>query len=47
MTMSQQDKERFLGTLQEDPVFLAEVRSLVLSAELVQLPERFAQFATH
>ncbi len=47
MTMSQQDKERLLLTLQEDPVFLAQVRSLILPSELVQLPERFAQFATH
>lgn len=47
MTMSQQDKERLLQALQDDPEFLAQVRSLVLSAELVQLPERFAQFAAH
>ena len=47
MTMSQQDKERLLRTLQDDPVFLAQIRSLILPAELVQLPERFAQFATH
>ena len=47
MTMSQPDKERLLRTLQDDPVFLAEVRSLILSAELVQLPERFAEFAAH
>ncbi len=47
MTMSQQDKERLLQALQDDPEFLAQVRSLILPAELVQLPERFAQFATH
>ena len=47
MTMSQQDKARLLQALQDDPEFLAQVRSLVLSAELVQLPERFAQFATY
>ena len=47
MTMNQQDKERLLRTLQDDPVFLAQVRSLILPAELVQLPERFAQFATY
>ena len=47
MMMSQQDKERLLRTLQDDPVFLAQVRSLVLPIELVQLPERFAQFATY
>ena len=47
MTMSQQDKERLLQALQDDPEFLAQVRNLVLSAELVQLPELFAQFAAH
>ncbi len=47
MMMSQQDKERLLRTLKDDPVFLAQVRSLVLPIELVQLPERFAQFATY
>ena len=47
MTMSQQEKERLLRTLQDDPEFLAQVRSLILPAELVQLPERFAQFATY
>ena len=47
MTMSQQEKERLLQTLQDDPVFLAQVRSLILPTELVQLPERFAQFATY
>ena len=47
MTMSQQDKARLLQALQDDPEFLAQVRSLVLPAELVQLPERFAQFATY
>jgi len=45
--MSQQDKVRLLQALQDDPEFLAQVRSLVLSAELVQLPERFAQFTAH
>ena len=47
MTMSQQDKERLLRALQDDPVFLTQVRSLILTAELVELPERFAQFATN
>ena len=47
MTMSQEDKVRLLQALQDDPEFLAQVRNLVLSAELVQLPERFAQFAAH
>ena len=47
MTMSQHDKARLLQALQDDPEFLAQVRSLILPAELVQLPERFAQFATY
>ncbi len=47
MTMSQEEKARLLQALQDDPEFLAQVRNLVLSAELVQLPERFAQFAAH
>ena len=47
MTLSQPEKERLVQTLQEDPVFLAQVGSPILPAELVQLPERFAQFASH
>ena len=47
MTLNQHEKQRLLQALQDDPVFLAQVRSLILSAELVQLPERFAQFATN
>ncbi len=47
MTMSQQDKARLLQTLQDDPAFLSQVRSLVLPAKLVRLPESFAQFATY
>ena len=47
MTISREEKERLLRTLQDDPVFLAEVRNLILSIELLQLPERFAEFATH
>ena len=45
MTLSQQEKQRFLQALDSDLQFLAEVRSRLLSSELVQLPERFAQFA--
>ena len=45
MTMSQQDKERFLQALESDPLFLAEVRNRLLSPELLQLPERVAQLA--
>ena len=46
MTLNEREKRRLLQTLQEDPAFLAQVRSLILPAELVQLPERFAQFAS-
>ena len=45
MTLNESEKLRLLRTLQEDPAFLEQVRSLVLSDELRQLPERFAQFA--
>ena len=45
MTLSQQEKQRFLQALDSDLQFLEEVRSRLLSSELVQLPERFAQFA--
>ena len=47
MTLNEQEKRRLLQTLQDDPAFLAQVRSLILTEELVQLPERFAQFASH
>ena len=46
MTLNEQEQRRLLQTLQDDPVFLAQVRSLILSDELVQLPERFAQFVS-
>ncbi len=45
MTLNETEKRRLLRTLREDPDFLAEVRSLILPAELVQLPQRFAEFA--
>lgn len=45
MTMNEDEKRRLLQALQDDPAFLAQVRSLVLPAELLQLPEQFAQFA--
>ncbi len=45
MTLNETEKHRLLQTLREDPYFLAEVRSLILTAELVQLPHRFAEFA--
>ncbi len=44
-TMNQQERARFLQTLQEDAQFRDEVRSLLLPRELLELPERFAQFA--
>ena len=46
MTLSEQEQRRFLRTLQDDPAFLAQVRSLILPAELVQLPELFAEFVS-
>ena len=45
MTLDQQEKERFLQALDTDPQFLAAVRSRLLSSELLQLPERFANLA--
>ena len=47
MTLNEQEKLRLLQTLRDDPAFLASVRSLILPDELIQLPERFAQFAGH
>ena len=43
MTLSQPEQARFLQALDTDPQFLAEVRNRVLTPELVQLPERFAE----
>lgn len=43
MALNQQEKERFLQALDTDPQFLAEVRNRLLSPELAQLPERFAE----
>ncbi len=45
MTLNESEKLRLMRTLQEDPAFLEQVRSLMLSDELRQLPERLAQFA--
>ena len=45
-TMNQQERARFLRTLQDDAEFRDEVRNLLLPRELVELPERFAQFAS-
>ena len=46
-TMNETDRARFLQTLRSDPDFRDEVRSLLLGEELLQLPERFAQFAAY
>ncbi len=46
-TMNDADRARFLQTLRSDPDFRDEVRSLLLGEELLQLPERFAQFAAY
>ena len=45
-TMNQQDRALFLQTLQDDAQFRNEVRNLLLARELIELPERFAQFAS-
>ena len=45
--MNEDDRARFLQTLRSDPDFRDEVRSLLLGEELLQLPERFAQFAAY
>ena len=47
IAMSPAERARFLRALQEDPEFRAEVRSQLLSRELLELPERFAQFAEY
>ena len=46
-TLSQTERARFLQALQDDPEFRNAVRSQLLSDELLELPERFAQFATY
>ena len=45
--MDSTERARFLQALREDPDFHNEVRSLLLGEELLQLPERFAQFAAY
>ena len=45
-TLNQQERTRLLRTLQDDVQFRDEVRSLLLPRELLELPERFAQFAS-
>ena len=46
-TMSPAERARFLQALQDDPEFRADVRNQLLSRELLELPERFAQFAEY
>ena len=46
-TMSPAERARFLRALQDDPEFRAEVRNQLLGRELLELPERFAQFAEY
>ena len=46
-TMNDTDRARFLQSLPSDPDFRDEVRRLTLGEELLQLPERFAQFAAY
>lgn len=43
--MNQHERARFLQTLQGDDQFRHEVRNLLLTQELLELPERFAQFS--
>lgn len=38
-------KENLIRLLQDDPVLLEELRSLLLTRELLELPEKFAEFA--
>ncbi len=46
MTLNAADKTRFLEALRDDPEFLQQVRQHVLVADLLELPERFAVFAS-
>ena len=45
MTMDTATRQAFIATLEQDPEFRHQVRQLLLSAELLELPERFAAFA--
>ncbi len=45
--MTPAERARFLLALRDDPDFRDEVRNLLLGEELLQLPERFAQFAAY
>ena len=44
--MNQQDRARFLQTIEEDAQFRNDVRNLLLTQELLDLPERFARFSS-
>ncbi len=44
MTLTSDERSRFLASLREDAEFREEVRRQVLTAELLHLPERFAAF---
>ena len=46
-SMNPAERARFLLALRDDPDFRDEVRNLLLGDELLQLPERFAQFAAY
>ena len=45
MTLSAADQSRFLQALGDDPEFLQRVRQRILTADLLELPERFAEHA--
>ena len=45
--MTPAERARFLQALRDAPDFRDEVRNLLLGDELLQLPERFAQFAAY
>ncbi len=43
MTLSAADQTRFLQALGDDPEFLQRVRQRILTSDLLELPERFAE----
>ncbi|MGH9067301.1 MAG: hypothetical protein ACRD0J_07415 [Acidimicrobiales bacterium] len=44
MSLTADERSRFLASLSGDPAFREEVRRQVLTVELIELPERFAAF---
>ena len=46
MAVSTAAQDEFLRLLDENPEFLQQVRQRILSKELIELPERFAAFAS-